>query len=128
MSEPATQVAPPSTEPPSALPSAWVDRLFDRFAAMYGKAWWDCWLEVPMADVKDCWRSGLARFSGADLKRGLERCAVECRFPPTLPEFAALCLPPAVPAKPSIYLSAPRYPMPDDVRAKLRAFVEGHKA
>jgi hypothetical protein len=67
------------------------DKLFERFAAMYGKAWFDCWADVPMADVKDAWTHGLEHFSEERLGLALTACLTQCRFPPSLPEFAILC-------------------------------------
>ena len=75
----------------NALPEAWIDRLFDRFAAMYGKHWFDLWADVPMADVKAAWRADLAKVDGEQIRKALEHCKAQCKFPPTLPEFVGLC-------------------------------------
>jgi hypothetical protein len=110
--------SPPSKDKRSAL----TDRLFERLAAMYGKAWFDTWADVPMADVKDAWASGLASFSPYRIKGALEACLQTCRFPPSLPEFAILCQQappdPADVAKPAdlLRLAAPKKvydPLPD---------------
>lgn len=82
----------PTSQPiPSALPESWVDKLFARFAAMYGRHWFDQWADVPMPDVKAAWREDLARMSGDQIRKALEHCKAQCKFPPTCPEFVALC-------------------------------------
>lgn len=78
----------PSTELRNALPSAWVDKLFVRLAALYGRHWLEMWADVPMADVKDAWASGLAGRTGEELAAGLAKLG---KFPPTLPEFMEFC-------------------------------------
>lgn len=77
--------------PSTALPNVWIDRLFDRLAALYGRHWFDLWADVPMADVKDAWAEAIGNASGEAIRRALEHCAVHNKFPPTAPEFAALC-------------------------------------
>ena len=74
-----------------ALPNAWIDRLFDRLAAIYGKHWIDLWADVPMADVKDAWAEGLRGCDGDQIKAGLNHAMLNLKFPPTLPEFVTLC-------------------------------------
>ena len=88
----------------TALPSAWINRLFDRFAVMYGKHWLDLWADVPMADVKDAWRTELGGCTGEQIGAALKACGT---FPPTLPEFLALCKPAPVPAAHRLFLPAP---------------------
>lgn len=73
------------------LPDAWVTKLFARFAAMYGKHWLDMWGDVPIAEVKAAWAADLGRFSGDQLRKALDHCKSQCKFPPTLPEFVGLC-------------------------------------
>ena len=105
-----------SPDTPNALPSAWIDRLFDRFAAMYGRHWFDLWADVPMADVKDAWRTDLAKVSGDQIRRALEHCRTQCKFPPTLPEFVSLCRAFVV-APDRLALPAPRGEIPPDIAA-----------
>jgi hypothetical protein len=69
-----------------------MDRLFERFAAMYGRNWIDMWASLPIADVKQAWAEDLHGYSGDELKRGLEACK-GYKFPPSLPEFQELCRP-----------------------------------
>lgn len=85
---------PTSPANPSALteiPAAWIDKLFARFGGLYGKHWLDLWVGVPMADVKEAWSEAL-KYAGADqIRQALRYCQTHNKFPPTAPEFAALC-------------------------------------
>lgn len=76
---------------PSALPDAWIDRLFDRFATMYGKHWLDLWAGIPIDRVKQTWRDDLSFAGGEQIRKALDHCKLHCKFPPTAPEFAGLC-------------------------------------
>lgn len=110
------------------IPAAWVDRLFDRFAAMYGKHWFDLWSDVPMADVKNAWREDLAGVTGEQIRHGLEHCKTHNKFPPTLPEFVGLCRQFRVDPAHLISLPAPRTEMPDHIREKLAEFKQKVRA
>ena len=85
-----------------ALPARAVDRLFARFVAAFGApAMHRMWADAPMDEVKATWGAALGRFSLDEILGGLR--ALEdagATFPPTLPEFIALCKrkPDAVPA------------------------------
>lgn len=86
----------PSTARPSALPDAWIDRLFMRFAVLYGKHWLDMWAGIPMEQVKAAWASELASVPAERFGPALQAVG---KFPPTLPEFVALCKPqPPIPS------------------------------
>lgn len=74
-----------------ALPSAWIDRLFERFSVMYGKHWFDLWADVPQEAVKAAWSEDLAFASGDQIRKALDHCKAHCKFPPTSPEFVGLC-------------------------------------
>jgi len=76
----------PSTE----LPSAWVERLFERLLAMYGRKFADMWGCVEIASLKATWAKALADLTPEEIGAGLARC-LERDWPPTLPEFRALC-------------------------------------
>lgn len=120
---------PTSPQPQSAwsdaLPARWVDSLFDRLAAMYGRHWLDLWADVPMADVKTAWQHGLAGIAGEQLRHALEHCASGAqRFPPTLGEFAAICRAHRVEPAHRLMLPKPRTEMPAHVRDALRAFLD----
>jgi len=96
-----------------ALPTRAVDRLFARFIAMFGVgAMQRMWGDTPTEDVKAAWADSLGRFSLEQILAGLR--ALEdsgATFPPTLPEFIALCKrrpPPVVAAHQPLALPAPR--------------------
>lgn len=108
------------------IPAAWVDRLFERLATLYGRQWIDLWADVPLADVKDAWQSALAGCSGEQIRRALEHLSTHNKFAPTAPEFAVIARqfrdePAHVPALPR-----PHTEMPEGVRDELRRFVREH--
>lgn len=63
-----------------------------RLRAMYGDSFDRKWCGVPLADMTDTWAAGLAGISGQELAAGL-RAAAASKWPPTLPEFGAMCQP-----------------------------------
>lgn len=77
---------------PSALHSAWVDRIFSIMLAHYGSRFADMWRDTNIAEVKAVWAAKLGGFSDRPdcLKYGLD-CLDGRQFPPTLPEFIADC-------------------------------------
>jgi hypothetical protein len=74
----------------TALPLAWIERIFDRFTTRYGSRFLDMWAALDPNDLKRAWAEELAGLSGEEIKRGLEKCKF-LNFPPTLPEFFKLC-------------------------------------
>ena len=79
------------------LPDAWVERIFARMFGLYGSLWLDRWRTeggeaVGVAMAKSTWAAELGTFADqpAAIARALEACA-DLQFPPTLPEFRALC-------------------------------------
>lgn len=111
---------------PNGLTDEWLDRLFVRLASMYGRHWLAMWEEIPMPDVKDTWRKGLARISGEQIAKALDHCRMHHPFPPTLPEFVGLCRTFAIKqaALPDYRADA----MPPDIRAEIaRLFDEQGK-
>lgn len=108
----------------TGLPSAWIDRLFQRFSVMYGKHWADQWEGVPLADVKDAWRTALDGCTGEQIAAGLAECG---KFPPTMPEFVSRCRAPRIAAHQEFpKLAAPRREMPEHIREQLHAFIAKH--
>jgi hypothetical protein len=82
--------APPSSPP---LPDAWVRRLFERFAEVYGaqKAT-AMWSDVGMDRLVPVWAEALARFDASTLAAAVRALPErESMWPPTLPEMVALC-------------------------------------
>lgn len=73
------------------IPSAWIDRLFARLWAWYGKQIEDKW-GANVDEAKAIWREDLAGLSQAQLKAGMERLRDTAKFAPSLPEFRQLCL------------------------------------
>jgi hypothetical protein len=70
-----------------------VERIFSKMMASYGSLFADRWRDCDIAEVKDVWAEELASFSDNPACFGLALKAMveECKFPPTLPEFVALC-------------------------------------
>lgn len=75
-----------------ALPSAWIDRLWQRFLVMYGNKFADMWRDLDPDAVKQAWAEDLAGYTADELKRGLEWCKTQS-WPPTLPQFMTACRP-----------------------------------
>lgn len=77
----------------SVLPNNWIERLFSKMASMYGSLFADRWRDCDLSEVKSVWAEELASFSDHPECYGLALKAMveECKFPPTLPEFFALC-------------------------------------
>lgn len=68
----------------------WIERLFAKFLAMYGERFSRMWANADIAEVKTTWAEKLGGFSGESLAHALSACD-ERPYPPTLPEFIALC-------------------------------------
>lgn len=82
---------PQTNETSRVLPIAWIDRLFERFATMYGRHWLEQWAGIDIADVKQSWREDLSFATGEQMRKALDHCKTQSRFPPTCPEFVGLC-------------------------------------
>jgi hypothetical protein len=85
-----SQQARSSTSGP--VPSAWVERLFERLSGFYGSKFGDLWRGCDIESVKRTWSDALAGYGAQEIKRGLDACLTRT-FPPTLPEFLTLCRP-----------------------------------
>ena len=107
----------------SALPDAWIDRLFLRFAQMYGKLWIDMWEGIPIDGVKATWAADLAGYGAEQIKRALDHCKANNKFPPTCPEFVGLCRQFRGAPSHQLYLAAPVSRMPPEIAEQLKAFV-----
>jgi len=104
-----------------------VDRLFQRFAAMYGSIWLDRWADVPMDYVKETWCADLRGMTSEQFRLALDHVKLHCSLPPTLPEFVRLCRQFA-PAKTAPQLvPQSRGPIPPHVKTVLDAFIAKHK-
>lgn len=94
----ATHELPPAGPSPQAMRTFW-----SRMAAIYGHRWASAYGDLPEDDngkpttAGDTWRRGLMGIPSASLAVGLNACVVSADpWPPTLPEFRAMCL--AVPS------------------------------
>lgn len=76
----------------TARQNEWIDRLFRRFGAMYGKHFADMWAGQSLAEVKEVWEEELADMTTTEIARGVDACRTRA-WPPTLPEFIKLCRP-----------------------------------
>jgi hypothetical protein len=86
------------TSPANAngLPDAWIERIFQRMEDRYGDLWAQRYGAFPRERVKRSWADDLSEMSGEEIARGVVACR-DLKFPPTLPEFRALCRPPVDP-------------------------------
>jgi hypothetical protein len=75
------------------LPSAAVDRLFARFAAIYGaQKMAGAWGNVDVAERNATWAEGLGRFDLDVIGDAVRELGEDgTGWPPSLPEFAAVC-------------------------------------
>jgi hypothetical protein len=91
---PSTSKPTASTEwPATAVPETWIDALFERMAASYGSKFADLWRGVDINSVRRLWGIELAKVTREEWKHGVDSLVTR-PFPPTLPEFVALCRPP----------------------------------
>ena len=76
----------------------WLRRLWERMAAIYGHRWASAYGDAPERDgvltvAGDTWSRGLSGLSPVQLGNGIEDCLASGEpWPPTLPEFRAMCL------------------------------------
>lgn len=117
-----------SPHTPSALPDAWIERLFGRLSCLYGAKFADLWAGVDVVEVKRTWGRKLVGFDLGVIKAAIEACEdSEKGAPPTLPEFVALCrdaarrLQPTTLALPPVELTAEQI---EANRQKLRAVTQ----
>lgn len=97
-------------QPNSGLPVEWVQKLWDRTAAMFGTKFTSQFhADRDQAAWLETWAMGLADKTATDLALGVRRMLNECSWPPSLPEFRVLCEAPK-PARPEHqrFLPAPK--------------------
>ena len=80
----------PSTGKPASCES--VEALFSEFAALYGARFADMWKHSNLDLVMRSWANALSGYKVGEVKAGLLACRAK-PWPPTLPEFLALCRP-----------------------------------
>jgi hypothetical protein len=104
---------------PRPLPELVVDRLFSRFAAIFGaQKVGAMWADGDIAEVKGVWAQALSRYQSETIGLALQRLIDGGDgWPPTLPEFVEICRqaslarhnaapPPALPAPGAGYTDA----------------------
>jgi hypothetical protein len=111
-------------ETSQALPSAWIDRLFERFALMYGNQWLAKWQGLDLAAVKASWAADLAFASADQIRKALEHCKARQVHPPSSPEFVGLCrsFAPAMDTR-SMLEDQRKGDIPDGVRQAIAEFL-----
>jgi len=79
--------------PQGALPANWIDALLTKFEVYYGDKFHRQWANVPRDAMRKQWAIDLGQLSRDELSAGVEALKY-AEWPPTLPEFIALCKPP----------------------------------
>lgn len=76
----------------AALADSWIEKLFQKFEDFYGAKWAAAYGSFPRDRVKRTWAEELGGFASMPecLAMALDDQKL-LRFPPTLPEFLALC-------------------------------------
>ena len=69
---------------------SWVERIFARMSAMYGRLFAEMWAGTDLQAVKTVWADDLAPFSGQQIAWAMEQCKGR-DLPPTLPMFRGFC-------------------------------------
>lgn len=84
-----------SPQPLQALPISWVEGLFTQMSYAYGKHFADMWAGLSprqVEEMKAYWAVKLGSLTDEELLRGYNTLDTRA-WPPTLPEFIALCRP-----------------------------------
>lgn len=76
----------------TAFPVPWAVKLINRLHAMYGTKFLQQWEGLDKAALAVAWAEEMIGYTGDEIARGLAACRTR-PFPPTLPEFLALCRP-----------------------------------
>jgi hypothetical protein len=74
------------------LPTAWIEKLFDRMAALYGSKFADMWRGADPAEVKKLWADELGKLTREEVTKGAQ-ALMTLEWPPSLPQFINLCRP-----------------------------------
>lgn len=83
-----------ATSPASrcALPDAWIEKLFQKFEDFYGSRWAALYGDFPRARVMATWAEELAGFAAMPECIGRAvKAQLASVYPPTLPDFMAVC-------------------------------------
>ena len=89
-----------------SMPREWVDRLFERLAAIYGRGWIGKWEGVDWEAVKSAWAHELRDIGPSGIKYALDNLPENA---PNAVEFRRLC---AVPPRFYGGEDVPRLPEP----------------
>lgn len=74
------------------LPENWIERIFAEMSVLYGSKFADLWAGTDPAQIREGWAKKLAGFKDHPkaIRAALDSLD-ERPFPPTLPEFVAIC-------------------------------------
>lgn len=72
------------------LPTAWIEKLFERMAALYGSKFADMWRGTDPEQVKALWAHELGKLSRDEVTKGAQALMTQ-EWPPSLPQFIKLC-------------------------------------
>lgn len=72
------------------LPSAWIEKLFERMAALYGSKFADMWRGTDPEQVKALWAHELGKLTREEVTKGAQALMTQ-DWPPSLPQFIKLC-------------------------------------
>ena len=111
-----------------SLPTAWVDRIFDRLTVRYGVQFLNRWKGVDIDSVRFDWAAVLAGFENWPEAISFAIDNLDDERPPTAAMFRALAL--KAPKPERLALPEPK-PDPDRMAAelqKLRSFLPGIRA
>ena len=71
---------------------ALIERLFSKFALMWGNQFAAMWENIPPEDVKRCWSDELSGFTIEQVGIAVDKLMAEGgKFPPSLPDFLTKC-------------------------------------
>lgn len=88
---------------------------------MYGRHWVDLWLDTDIEAVKASWVAALHGLDAECIRLALNALRTDGKpFPPTQPEFVALCRQFIRRGAHRLRLEAPRTPAPLDIFANLK--------
>ena len=87
------QPASPDGWPQDALPKRWIESLFERMELSYGAKFTNSWGGIDPHKMRLFWARELAGTTPEQMKAGVEAMK-RAEWPPTLPEFVAMCRPP----------------------------------
>lgn len=117
------QEARSSTTKPACLRREHIARLWQRMAAIYGHKWVSSY---GADDSDDTWLRGLGDIAPQEVADGLSACIERADpWPPTLPEFRALCRePPDCRPHAAMYREFPKALPPAEMTPEQRAEAE----